>query len=44
MISIIWVTEKSKQINKHKKTEAELQIQRRNMWLPEYRWIEGGEK
>ena len=24
MISIIWVTEKSKQINKHKKTEAEL--------------------
>ena len=30
-------------MNKHKKTETELQIQRTNRWLPEKREV-GGEK
>ena len=30
--------------NKHNKTETELQIQRTNTWLPEWRGAGGGEK
>ena len=29
---------KTKQMNKHYKTETELQIQRTNRWLPERGW------
>ena len=32
---------KNKTINKHNKTEAELEIQRTNWWLPEERIVMG---
>ena len=38
------VTQVTKQMNEHNKTEIKLQLQRTNRWFPEERKLRGSEK